>query len=107
MVANAISQALKAKSLKCILAHLPENDNVAERGDSSMRVRFSIVESAAKEVADAVNAQRAGAQQANCTGPIDVKFDTEALKCRAVSALEKHIEIIADQKKGPGPLSVT
>ena len=100
VVAEAVARALEARSTKCLLRNLPENADVAEKDDTSLRIRFSIVETVAGEVANAIRTQRA-----HSTDPADAILEMESLMGKALFALEENIEKVTDQKKGPGPLS--
>ena len=99
-VASVINEALETKSLKCLLRRLPENANAVKSDDSTLRIRFSIVDEAAKRVADAIRKQRRDHTQSRDAGQAN-----GTLKNETVEVLEKQIEKIADQKKGPGSLS--
>ena len=99
VIAEVVARALEAKSTKCLLRDLPENSEINGKGDTSLRIRFSIVETVAREVANQIITQRE-----HSTDTENVILETEPLMTKALSVLEEYIEIATDQKKGPGPL---
>ena len=101
LLASVIHKALGTKSLMCLLRNLPENADVDVSDSSTLRIRFSIVDEVAKNVADAIRKQSNGP-----TTPCDASPAETPLVKVAVEVLEEQIEKIAGQRKGPGPLPI-